>query len=175
MVLPPMVEWARVATAFAEHRNSTHVDSDDVMQVTEIFFKILNFLRFDSNLFFFQAARILLPGMDCPVRPLENPPLSLSTSMSAMLDELEYVNHVKKEMALHMLQTGRRDLVPHALQMLPNTDKVNTTNNAGLTPLQMAALRGDTNVVSLSVAGSTIKKIHFLVKKQSHITIFLNR
>ena len=52
MVLPPMVEWARVATAFAEHRNSTHVDSDDVMQVTEIFFKILNFLRFDSNLFF---------------------------------------------------------------------------------------------------------------------------
>jgi len=127
MVLPPMVEWARVATAFAEHRNSTHVDSDDVMQ----------------------AARILLPGMDCPVRPLENPPLSLSTSMSAMLDELEYVNHVKKEMALHMLQTGRRDLVPHALQMLPNTDKVNTTNNAGLTPLQMAALRGDTNVVRL--------------------------
>ena len=38
MVLPPMVEWARVATAFAEHRNSTHVDSDDVMQVTEIIF-----------------------------------------------------------------------------------------------------------------------------------------
>ena len=31
--------------------------------------------------------------------------------------------------------------------MLPNADKVNTTNNAGLTPLQMAALRGDTNVV----------------------------
>ena len=127
MVLPPMVEWARVATAFAEHRHSTHLDSDDVMQ----------------------AARILLPGMDCPVRPLENPPLSLSTSMSAMMDELEYVNHVKKEMALHMLQTGRRDLVPHALQMLPNTDKVNTTNNVGLTPLQMAALRGDTNVVRL--------------------------
>lgn len=127
MVLPPMVEWARVATAFAEHRHSTHIDSDDVLQ----------------------AARILLPGMDCPVRPLENPPLSLSTSMSAMMDELEYVNHVKKEMALHMLQTGRRDLVPHALQMLPNTDKVNTTNNAGLTPLQMAALRGDSNVVRL--------------------------
>ena len=34
MVLPPMVEWARVATAFAEHRNSTHIDSDDVMQVS---------------------------------------------------------------------------------------------------------------------------------------------
>ena len=114
--------------------------------------------------------------MDCPVRPLENPPLSLSTSMSAMLDELEYVNHVKKEMALHMLQTGRRDLVPHALQMLPNTDKVNTTNNAGLTPLQMAALRGDTNVVSLFVTGSTFRKINFLCQKtSSHNTISLNR
>jgi ankyrin repeat protein len=167
MVLPPMVEWARVATAFAEHRNSTHVDNDDVMQVTDFFLIILNFLRFDSNLLFFQAARILLPGMDCPVRPMENPPLSLSTSMSAMLDELEYVNHVKKEMALHMLQTGRRDLVPHALQMLPNTDKVNTTNNAGLTPLQMAALRGDTNVVSLSVAGFTIREINFFGQKTS--------
>ena len=126
---------------------------------------MVNFVRFDSNLYFFQAARILLPGMDCPVRPLENPPLSLSTSMSAMLDELEYVNHVKKEMALHMLQTGRRDLVPHALQMLPNTDKVNTTNNAGLTPLQMAALRGDTNVVSLSEAGYAIREINFFGQK----------
>ena len=94
--------------------------------------------------------------------------MSLSTSMSAMLDELEYVNHVKKEMALHMLQTGRRDLVPHALQMLPNTDKVNTTNNAGLTPLQMAALRGDTNVVS---KGNQL----FWSKKQTHITISYNR
>ncbi len=127
MVLPPMVEWARVSVAFAEHRSSTHVDNDDVMQ----------------------AARVLLPGMDCPVRPLENPPLCLSTSMSAMMDELEYVNHVKREMALHMLQTGRRDLVPHALQMLPSAEKVNTVNNAGLTPLQMAALRGDANVVRL--------------------------
>jgi ankyrin repeat/BTB/POZ domain-containing protein 2 len=135
MVLPPLVEWARVSTAFAEHRNSTHIDHDDVMQ----------------------GARILLPGMDCPVRPLENPPLSLSTSMSAMMDELEYVNHVKKEMALHMLQTGRRDLVPHALQMLPNAEKVNTTNNAGLTPLQMASLRGDTNVVRLLLdTGATV-------------------
>ena len=103
--------------------------------------------------------------------------MSLSTSMSAMLDELEYVNHVKKEMALHMLQTGRRDLVPHALQMLPNTDKVNTTNNAGLTPLQMAALRGDTNVVSLSVAGYIIREINFFrsKKNQTHITKSFNR
>ena len=56
-------------------------------------------------------------------------------------------------MALHMLQTGRRDLVPHALQMLPNAEKVNTNNNVGLTPLQMAALNGDTNVVCYFLVG----------------------
>lgn len=132
MVLPPMVEWARVSTAFAEHRNCCSVDCDDVLQ----------------------AARILLPGMDYPVRSLDTSPWTLSsmapsTSNGAIMDELEYVNHLKREMALHMLQTGRRDLVPHALQMLPSAEKVNATNAAGLTPLQLASLKGDTNVTRL--------------------------
>ena len=51
MVLPPMVEWARVATAFAEHRNSTHLDTDDVMQVLH-YDKVFYILRdpINSNL-----------------------------------------------------------------------------------------------------------------------------
>lgn len=48
VVLPPLVEWLRVATAHGEHRFAAIIDKDDIMQ----------------------AARILLPGVDCPVRTL---------------------------------------------------------------------------------------------------------
>lgn len=85
--------------------------------------------------------------MDHPIRSLDMMPTNLG--MATALDELEYVNLLKREMAFHMLQTGRRDLVPHALQLLPSAEKLNATNVIGVTALQLAALRGDYSVVRL--------------------------
>ncbi|CAL4082308.1 unnamed protein product, partial [Meganyctiphanes norvegica] len=117
IVLPPLVEWVRVATAHTEYRHSTVVDKDDVMQ----------------------AARLLLPGVDCPVRMIGYEELMCPRRQ---LDELECAKKFKVDLAFKMLSCGRTDLVPHALQLLPLT-KVNTVNEYGLTPLMLACIRGD--------------------------------
>ncbi|KAK9885615.1 hypothetical protein WA026_012379 [Henosepilachna vigintioctopunctata] len=62
VVLPPLVEWLRVATAHGEHRYAAVLDKDDIMQ----------------------AARLLLPGVDCPVRALGEEAMRANTGRNSL-------------------------------------------------------------------------------------------
>ncbi|XP_054719249.1 ankyrin repeat and BTB/POZ domain-containing protein 2-like [Uloborus diversus] len=122
LVLPPLIEWVRVATAHSEHRRSQVVDKDDVMQ----------------------AARLLLPGVDCPIREFGIYDDRLHCRKRS--EDPECARMLKVELGFRMLASGRTDLVPHALQLLP-TSHVNTFNEQGLTPLMVACIRGDEAMV----------------------------
>ncbi|XP_053999890.1 ankyrin repeat and BTB/POZ domain-containing protein 3 isoform X2 [Hylaeus anthracinus] len=131
VVLPPLVEWLRVATAHAEHRHGLVVDQDDINQ----------------------AARLLLPGVDCPVRPICFEEVAVC---SKRIDDSEYVRLLTMDMAFKMLIGGRTDLIAQAILLLPST-KINTVNDNGFTALMIACINGDeTAVLALLDAGADL-------------------
>lgn len=149
-VLPPLVEWVRVAHAHAEYRRSPLVDQDDVMQ----------------------AARLLLPGVDCPVRAigeLHEERLLLRRSGSALSsggDESppqDWARQLQTELAFRLLSlcgqqgAGGASVVSQALPLLPSASRLDTRDQRGLTPLMLACARGDEAAARLLVqAGADI-------------------
>lgn len=131
-VLPPLVEWVRVAHAHAEYRRSSLVDQDDVMQ----------------------AARLLLPGVDCPVRAIgelhEERLLRRPTSASGVDDiqSQDWARQLQTELAFRLLslcgQPGAgAGVISQALALLPASTRLDTRDQRGLTPLMLACARGD--------------------------------
>ncbi|XP_038054244.1 ankyrin repeat and BTB/POZ domain-containing protein 2-like [Patiria miniata] len=125
VVLPPLMQWIRVATAHCEHRLSSIVDSDDVRQ----------------------AARLLLPGIDCPVRPLSTDEVvCTSRHLNAQQSALRF----QQDLGFRMLACGRADLVSEAVSLLGN-DGINTVSEQGLSPLMFACSRGDEAMVQILI------------------------
>ncbi|XP_073997606.1 ankyrin repeat and BTB/POZ domain-containing protein 2 [Rhodnius prolixus] len=120
VVLPPLLEWVRTATAHAQYRHSQVIDQDDVMQ----------------------AARLLLPGVDAPIR---HPGCDESMPRRSG-EEGETLKRLKIAVAFRMLASGIREMVPHAIQLLPST-KLNTVCDNGLSPLMLACVNNDENTV----------------------------
>ncbi|XP_067946441.1 ankyrin repeat and BTB/POZ domain-containing protein 2-like isoform X2 [Watersipora subatra] len=110
--MPPIAEWVRVAKGFTEHRNEIIIDEDDVMQ----------------------AARLLLPGMDCPPRSFRHSDLATSLELETVsADTYGQVGSTPRGIR-GMKKTASHHLCKKGLDSL---------NAQGLTALMLACARGD--------------------------------
>jgi ankyrin repeat and BTB/POZ domain-containing protein 2 len=124
IVLPPLIEWLRVASAHTEYRHSTLIDRNDIIQ----------------------AARLLLPGVDCPPRQIccdeELPSARMYTVPSNIASQYnqgsissgssnsnandEYIESGRRatiELSFRLMLTGIPELQVQAMSLAPPTTR----------------------------------------------------
>lgn len=148
-MLPPLVEWLRVATAHAEYRHSILIDKDDILQ----------------------SARLLLPGVDCPPRPVSTEeelpskktilpsqclvsatlsPVAGAGAIGTAPDDIhEYGRRATIALAFRLMMSGRPELMMQASSLLPPATRYDTLNQLGMSALMVAVIRNDEHAIQM--------------------------
>lgn len=138
VVLPPLVEWLRVATAHAEYRHSVLIDKDDILQ----------------------SARLLLPGVDCPPRPVSMeeelpskktiPSMVSPSAVGSLPDDIhECGRRATLALAFRLMLSGRPELMMQASSLLPAATRYDTLNQLGMSALMVAVIRNDEQAIQM--------------------------
>lgn len=90
-----------------------------------------------------QAARLLLPGVDCPVRSLGEEAMRIRKSTGIEEDSIEATRQIQMELAFRLMASGRPELIQQAVPLLPTTTRLDTMNHQGHTALMLAAIQND--------------------------------
>lgn len=98
-----------------------------------------------------QAARLLLPGVDCPVRPLGEEAMKVRKMTGVEEDSLEATRQIKVELAFRLMASGRTELIQQAILLLPPATRLDTFNYQGHTALMLAAIHNDDMALMVSI------------------------
>lgn len=90
-----------------------------------------------------QAARLLLPGVDCPVRFLGEEAVRVKRNTGSDEDQVEAAKQIQIELGFRLMLTGRAELIQQALALLPPSTRLDTLNQQGHTALMLATLYND--------------------------------
>ncbi|VDP02714.1 unnamed protein product [Soboliphyme baturini] len=131
LMLPPLIDWCRIIEANCDHRMGAMIESTDVVQ----------------------AARILLPYLDCP------PPI-LGDEQIVLYDETsESVEILKEHVSFLVIASTQPEKMPSVMEQL-RIRSLDVHNSRGLTPLMLACLHGDLErVKALLNLGTSIDAI----------------